>query len=57
MNLPATIEAKMVRTKAYFPYRIVWAVYIDGAWEIWAKATRHQLNKHIRAGHPVALFD
>jgi hypothetical protein len=46
---------EMARMKAYFPYRIVFGV-IDkdtGEFFVYAKPTRHTMNKMVREGHQV----
>ena len=40
------------RVKEYFPFRIVWIKEIDGGknYEVYAKTTKHGLNKALREG-------
>ncbi len=51
--------AEMRRTKQYFPYRIVFGV-VDkdtGDFFVYAKTTKHQLNRLVREGHAVFTLD
>lgn len=48
------LSYEIARTKAYFPFRIVWG-YIDdeGKPAVFANPTRRQMNAAIRAGKTV----
>lgn len=56
METPAKIMESlnndMLRLKAYFPYRIIWACYNPKTGEHYAAATKtkHQLNSNLRKG-------
>lgn len=47
--------AEMRRTKQYFPYRIVFGVFDKdtGEFSVWAKPTKHAMNRLAREGHAV----
>lgn len=45
--------------KSYFPYRIVFGV-VDkdtGEFSVWAKPTKHAMNRLVREGHAVFTLD
>lgn len=47
--------AEMRRVKSYFPYRIVFGVFDKetGEFSVWAKTTKHSMNRLVREGHLV----
>ena len=51
--------AEMRRTKQYFPYRIVFGVLDKdtGEFSVWAKPTKHAMNRLVREGHAVFTLD
>ena len=44
------IVDEMRRFKQYFPYRIVFAAYLDGKFETFADRTKHRMNGILRKG-------
>lgn len=48
-------QSQAIRTKDYFPFRIVWIKELDNGvdYEVYAKTTKHGLNKAMREGHKV----
>jgi hypothetical protein len=45
-------QSQAIRTKDYFPFRIVWIKEVDNGadYEVYAKTTKHGLNKAMREG-------
>jgi len=50
-------EDILIRLKAYFPYRIVFGViYPDGKFESYAVNNKRKLNKFLKLGYKVFMF-
>lgn len=50
MELPDTVLVDMKRVKAYYPYRIVFAAFEGETWNVYAKTTKHVMNRLLREG-------
>jgi len=48
-------QTQAIRTKEYFPFRIVWIKEVSNGtdYEVHAKTTKHGLNKAMREGYKV----
>lgn len=59
MNLSDQQVVEMRRMKSYFPYRIVFGVFDKdtGEFSVWAKPTKHAMNRLVREGHAVFTLD
>lgn len=50
MELPQNILDEMKRIKSYYPYRIIFAALEGTEWNVYAKTTRHVMNRLAREG-------
>lgn len=57
ITVPESTVAEMRRMKAYFPYRIVFAVLENGVWSVQARTTKAAMNNAARKGLPVAQLE
>lgn len=56
IGLNLETQADLKRLKMYFPYRIVFASYLDGKFETFADHTKRRMNCILRKGGLIWTF-
>lgn len=58
MNIQPQHEQELLNLKRWRPYMIVWGMYDKdtGEWFMYAKPTKHLMNKKLREGHTIFII-